>query len=83
MVLGEPITATLKLYQRVNIAGFENVKLPTFNGFWSQEVQAPTNIEFHRESVDDKIYNAALIRSYVIIPQQTGTSCSAVRQSLL
>ena len=73
VVLGEPITATLKLYQRVNIAGFENVKLPTFNGFWSQEVQAPTNIEFHRESVDDKIYNAALIRSYVIIPQQTGT----------
>ena len=73
VVLGEPITATLKLYQQVNIAGFENVKLPTFNGFWSQEVQAPTNIEFHRESVDDKIYNAALIRSYVIIPQQTGT----------
>ena len=73
VVLGEPITATLKLYQRVNVAGFENVKLPTFNGFWSQEVQAPTNIEFHRENVDDKIYNAALIRSYVIIPQQTGT----------
>ncbi|MCQ2147839.1 MAG: BatD family protein, partial [Bacteroidales bacterium] len=73
VVVGEPITATLKLYQRVNIAGFENAKFPTFNGFWSQEVQAPTNIEFHRENLDDMIYNAAVLRSYVIIPQQSGS----------
>lgn len=73
VVVGEPITATLKLYQRVNIAGFENAKFPTFNGFWSQETFAPSNIEFKRESLDDKIYNTAVLRSYVLIPQQTGT----------
>ena len=73
VVIGEPITATLKLYQRVNIAGFENVKFPTFNGFWSQETFAPSNIEFKRESFDDKIYNTAVLRSYVLIPQQSGT----------
>lgn len=72
-VVGEPITATLKLYQRVNIAGFENAKFPTFNGFWSQETYSPTNIEFKRESYDDKIYNTAVLRSYVLIPQQAGT----------
>lgn len=71
-VVGEPITATLKLYQRVNIAGFEDARFPTFNGFWSQEVQTPTNIEFHRENIGDRIYNAAVLRSYVIIPQQSG-----------
>lgn len=73
VVMGEPITATLKLYQRVNIAGFEDAKFPTFNGFWSQETYSPTNIEFKRESYGDKIYNTAVLRSYVIIPQQTGT----------
>lgn len=73
VVIGEPITATLKLYQRVDIAGFENVKFPTFNGFWSQETYSPSNIEFKRESFDDKIYNAAVLRSYVLIPQQSGT----------
>jgi tetratricopeptide (TPR) repeat protein len=72
-VVGEPITASLKLYQRVNIAGFENAKFPTFNGFWSQETYSPTNIEFKRESYDDKIYNTAVLRSYVLIPQQAGT----------
>ena len=72
VMVGETITATLKLYQRVNIAGFEDAKFPTFNGFWSQEVQAPTNIEFHRESVGDKIYNAAVLRSWNLVPQKAG-----------
>ena len=71
-VIGEPITATLKLYQRVNIAGFQDAKFPTFNGFWSQETESPTNIEFKRETLDDKIYNTAVLRRYVIIPQQAG-----------
>lgn len=72
VVIGEPVIATLKLYQRVNIGGFENVTFPTFNGFWSQEIEAPTNIEFTREVYDGQIYNSALLRKFVIIPQQEG-----------
>ena len=72
LMVGEPVTATLKLYQRVNITGFENAKFPDFNGFWSQEVQAPSNIEFKRESLDDKIYNSAVLRSWTLIPQKAG-----------
>ena len=72
VVVGEPITATLKLYQRVNVAGFENVTFPDFNGFWSQEIEAPTNIEFSREVYDGQIYNAALLRKFILIPQQQG-----------
>ena len=72
VVVGEPIVATLKLYQRVSIAGFENVSFPTFNGFWSQEVEAPTNIEFTREVYDGQIFNAALLRKFTLIPQQQG-----------
>ena len=73
VVIGEPITATLKIYQRANVVGFENAKFPTFNGFWSQETYVPNNIEFKRESMDDKIYNTAVLRTYVLIPQQSGT----------
>ena len=71
-VVGETINATLKLYHRVNIAGFEDAKFPTFNGFWSQEQQAPQSIEFHRENVGDRIYDAAVLRSWTLIPQQAG-----------
>ncbi|MBO5763889.1 MAG: protein BatD [Bacteroidales bacterium] len=72
VVKGEPIVATLKLYTRVDIAGFEDIKFPVFNGFWSQEIETPQNINFIRESVDGKIYNSAVLRKYMLLPQQTG-----------
>lgn len=72
VVVGEPVTAVLKLYSRVSISGFEDARFPSFSGFWSQELQAPTNIEFRREKVGDAIYDAAVLRSYTLIPQQAG-----------
>lgn len=72
-VKGEPVTAVLKLYTRADIAGFEDFKLPTFNGFWSKETFSPTNLDFNRENINGKIYNSAVIRRYMLIPQQEGT----------
>ncbi len=72
VVKGEPIIATLKLYTRVGIAGFEDIKFPVFDGFWSQEIETPQNINFVRENVDNQIYNAAVLRKYMLLPQQTG-----------
>ena len=71
-MVGEPITATLKIYQRANLTGFEDAKFPKFNGFWSQEVETPQSIEFQREQVGDKMYNAAVLRRWVLIPQKAG-----------
>ena len=73
VMVGEPITATLKIYQRANLTGFEDAKFPKFNGFWSQEVDTPQSIEFQREQVGDKMYNAAVLRRWVLIPQKSGT----------
>ena len=73
VVVGEPITATIKLWQRVNIAGFESAEFPDFDGFWSQEIEAPNNIEFTREAYEGQIYNSALLRKFVLIPQQQGS----------
>ena len=72
VVVGEPVTATLKIYHRANLVGFENAKFPAFKGFWSQEVEAPSNVEFQREEVNGTVYNAALLRRWVIIPQKPG-----------
>lgn len=72
VVKGEPITVTLKLYTKVPISGFEDVKFPSFNGFWSQEIETPQKIEFVRENINGAIYDAAVLRRYLLIPQQTG-----------
>ena len=73
VVKGEPITATLKIYTRTDIGGFEDIHFPTFNGFWSKETVTVNNLEFNRENVDGAIYNSALLRKYMLIPQQSGT----------
>ncbi len=73
VVKGEPITATLKLYTRTDISGIEDIKFPTFNGFWSKETVTVSNLEFNRENVNGAIYNSALLRQWVLIPQQSGT----------
>ncbi|MBO7278018.1 MAG: protein BatD [Bacteroidales bacterium] len=73
VVLGEPVIVTIKLYTRRQISGFEDVRFPTFNGFWSNEFESPSNVSFVREEKDGVIYDAALLRQYMLIPQQTGT----------
>ncbi|MCI2082605.1 MAG: BatD family protein [Bacteroidales bacterium] len=73
VVKGEPIVATIKIYTKSDISGFDDVKFPDYNGFWSQELQSPQKIEFHRENVNGSIYNVALLRSNLLIAQQTGT----------
>lgn len=72
VVIGQPIQATVKLYQRVEISGFEDPKFPTFTGFWSQDISPQGNVQFVREKLGDKIYNSAVLKKYIIIPQQTG-----------
>ena len=72
VVVGEPVTATLKIYRRASLVGFENARFPAFKGFWSQEVEVPSNIEFQREQVNGKMYESALLRKWVLIPQKGG-----------
>lgn len=72
VVKGEPVLATLKIYTRVDISAFEDIRFPTFNGFWSKETVSVQNLEFNRENVDGTIYNSALLRQYMLTPQQSG-----------
>ena len=74
VVRGEYLIATIRLYTRqLNILGFENVKFPSFNGFWSQEIDSPRQLEFkERETINGKIYYTDVVRRYALFPQQTG-----------
>lgn len=70
--MGEHIVATLKVYTRLNIAGFGDSKFPSFDGFLSQEVPTPGQISLQRENVNGTIYNTGIIRKLILFPQHTG-----------
>lgn len=72
VVMGEPVIATLKLYTRLSVERFEDIRFPVFNGFWSQEIETPQNINFTEEAVGNRIYHVAVLRKYMLLPQQTG-----------
>ncbi|TNF28567.1 MAG: protein BatD [Bacteroidetes bacterium] len=70
--LGEKITATLKIYSRVTIVNFDDWKLPSFEGFWSKDIDANQQIQFQNQVVDGVMYQVGVIKSVVLYPQKSG-----------
>ncbi|MDO8929709.1 MAG: BatD family protein, partial [Bacteroidota bacterium] len=71
---GEQIIATVKLYlsQNVPLSGFDEVKLPSYEGFWTKEIDVPQQVNFTREVYNGKIYQVGVLKKTILFPQQTG-----------
>jgi len=71
---GEQIISTVKLYisQNVPLNGFDEVKLPTYEGFWTKDIEVPTQVNFTREVFNGKIYQVGVLKKTILFPQQTG-----------
>lgn len=71
---GEQIIATVKLYADPNIpiSGFDEVNLPTYEGFFTQDIETPQQINFTREVYNERIYQVGVLKKTVLFPQQNG-----------
>ncbi|MBA4241771.1 MAG: protein BatD [Sphingobacteriaceae bacterium] len=70
--LGEQITLTQKVYSRVDLRGFQNVKFPPYNGFWSQQENSNQQINLRQENVNGVTYYVADYCTVYLFPQRTG-----------
>ena len=52
--------------------GFDNVKLPDFKGFHSQEVELPSDRKWSLEHYKGRNYQTTVYRQFVLFPQQSG-----------
>ena len=68
----EAFLLTYKIYTLVDLRGFDNVKLPDFKGFHSQEVELPTNRRWSLEHYNGRNYQTTIYRQFVLFPQQAG-----------
>ena len=68
----EALVLTYKIYTLVDLRGFDNVKLPDFKGFQSQEVELPQTKQFTLERYKGKNYHSVIYRQFVLFPQQSG-----------
>lgn len=67
---GESIRASLMLYTRVNIDNIESLNMPSFDGFWSQELTFDNTPS--REQLNGRIYEAYKINELLLSPQESG-----------
>ncbi len=69
---GEQITTSYKLYARVPM-NMSISKLPSLNGFWTQDFQLPKNQKPVEEIVDGKKFQVFTLKKSALFPQQAGT----------
>lgn len=71
---GEQILATVKLYVNpdIPVARFDDVNLPTYEGFFTQDIDVPQQINFTREVYNGKIYQVGVLKKTILFPQQNG-----------
>jgi hypothetical protein len=70
--MGEQITVSYKVYTRYTLRGFQDVKFPDFNGFWSQDMPMNQQIQLNTENVDGTTYYVAELKRSFIFAQRTG-----------
>jgi hypothetical protein len=70
--LGEQLILTQKVYSRVDLRGFQNVKFPPYNGFWSQQETSNQQISLKQENVNGVMYYVADYSKVFLFPQRSG-----------
>ncbi len=73
VVQGEQISITYKVYTRYQLRGFQDIKFPDYNGFYSQDV--PVNnqqVQVSNENIDGINYQVAELKHSFIFPQRSG-----------
>lgn len=68
----EAFVLTYKIYTAVELRAFDNVKLPDFKGFHSQEVELPDDRRWSLEHYKGRNYRTTIYRQFVLFPQQAG-----------
>lgn len=70
--MGEPIVATVKIYSRVNIAGINEIKYPSFNSFLRSDIETPPLTSLRQENVNGTVYGSGIVQQFLLYPQVTG-----------
>ena len=71
----EGFLVTYKLYanpRKTNVVGINQIKLPEFEGFLTQDVELPTNRQLTLENYNGKNYGTFVVRQSVLFPQRSG-----------
>lgn len=70
--MGEKVTASLKLYFKLNVGQAGVTKAPSFNGFWSQEIELPKDKQPQIENWNGQQFYVVELQKFNLYPQKSG-----------
>ena len=70
--IGEPLSAIVKLYTRVNLSGINEIKYPSFTGFLKTDLETPPLNSLKQENINGTVYGTGVLQQFLLYPQVTG-----------
>lgn len=70
--VGQPVTATLKLFTRINLSGINDLKYPDLKGFLREDIETPQLTNLVSEVIDGVQYGTGVLQRFVLYPQVSG-----------
>ncbi len=70
---GEQVVLIHKIYTRINLIGFQGAKIPSYTGFWSQDVPGTSNYTITKEVVNGSQYSVVEFKKTFLFAQRSGT----------
>ncbi len=70
--LGEQFSVTYKIYSKYGQINFSDLKFPTFNGFYTEEIPMSKNDKLEVENYNGSQYYAAELKKTLLFPQKSG-----------
>jgi hypothetical protein len=70
---GEQVTATYKIYTRVNVVNYNLSRVPSYTGFWSEDLDVPQQVQLSTETYQGKQYRVGVLKKVALFPQRSGT----------
>lgn len=69
---GEQVLTSYYLYTRGQITDIDTLKYPTLVGFWKEDIELATRLNFQPIVLNGIRYNRALLASYALFPIKSG-----------
>ncbi|NNC95551.1 MAG: protein BatD [Chitinophagales bacterium] len=70
--VGEQVTITYNLYNRVSLVNISPTKNPSYTGFWSQEIELDQNRQRKYEVIGNQRFEVITLKKDAVFPQKGG-----------
>ncbi|MBY0315518.1 MAG: BatD family protein [Bdellovibrionales bacterium] len=69
---GEQIVGSWYLYTKAGVREIDTLKYPELKGFWKEDIELATLLNFQQDTLNGQPYNKALLASYALFPIDEG-----------